>query len=177
LHFSNRNLQRGTTHQLGAAAPVARPAGEGATAELPAAPKNNPLSKTIVLDIETTPFKSRPLYSPSQTGSDSTYHGQQGSSLRYCVDRRQRRVMLRNPGSSCGRKTLVGLPPSAILTVVPFGAGRCNWNGRKHRLETEKTAARVRVGTNKFNMFSAVSFERRPAWLCCHTPSGFRPAR
>src|SRR5580693_3487215 len=51
LHFSNRSLQRGTTHQLGAGAPVARPAGEGAAAA-PAAPKNNPRSKSIVLDIE-----------------------------------------------------------------------------------------------------------------------------
>jgi hypothetical protein len=61
LHFSKRSLQRGTTHQLGAGAPVARPAGEGATAEAPAAPKNRPLSRTIVLDIETTPFKSRAM--------------------------------------------------------------------------------------------------------------------
>jgi hypothetical protein len=64
LHFSNRSLQRGTTHQPGAGAPVARPAGEGATAEFPAAPKNRPLSKTIVLDIESTPFKGRPLCDP-----------------------------------------------------------------------------------------------------------------
>ena len=70
LHFSNRSLQRGTTHQLGAGAPVARPAGEGATAEFPAAPKNRPLSKTIVLDIETTPFKSRPMCNPSQMGCE-----------------------------------------------------------------------------------------------------------
>jgi len=64
LHFSNRSLQRGTMHQLGAGAPVDRPAGEGATAEFPAAPKNNPLSKTIVLDIESTPFKGRPACNP-----------------------------------------------------------------------------------------------------------------
>jgi len=64
LHFSNLSLQRGTTHQPGAGAPVAKPVGEGETAAVPAAPKNNPLSNTIVLDIETTPFKSRPLCNP-----------------------------------------------------------------------------------------------------------------
>ena len=67
LHFSNRSLQLGTTHQLAAGAPLARPAGEGATAEF-AAPKNNPLSKTIVLDIESTPFNCRPACNPSQHG-------------------------------------------------------------------------------------------------------------
>jgi hypothetical protein len=59
LHFSILRVQRGTTHQPAAGAPADKPAGEGETADAPAAPKNSPRSNTIVLDIDSTPFKGR----------------------------------------------------------------------------------------------------------------------